>query len=83
MANWVGIRLPNVPDTHVAGISGKRMPAYKGKLKMRIKREEFEVRCLFTKSNRTPFLLGRIDFFTLFGIRFDAQNCRIALKKTV
>lgn len=81
MANWVGFQLPNVPDAHVAGISGRGMPAYKGRLKMRIKSEEFEVRCLFTKSNKTPFLLGRVDFFTLFDVRFNGRNCHIVLKK--
>ena len=83
MANLVGIRLPSIPNASVAGISGGRMPAYKGKLKMRIRNEEFEVRCLFTKSNRTPFLLGRIDFFSFFDIHFYGRDCRIVLKKLV
>lgn len=77
----LGIRLPTLPDTYVAGISGRGIPAYKGRLKLRIQGEEFEVRCLFTKSDRTPFLLGRLDVFSLFHVHFDGHNCQIILKK--
>jgi len=75
------MQLPDSPDTYVAGISGRSIPAYKGQLKLRIQGEEFEARCLFTKSDRTPFLLGRIDVFSLFDIRFDGHNGQIILEK--
>lgn len=81
MADLVGFQLPSAPNAYVAGISGKKMPAYKGQLRMRIRREEFELRCLFTKSNRTPFLLGRIDFFSIFNVHFDSRNCQIVLER--
>lgn len=81
MSDLVGIQLPGLPDTYVAGISGRKMPAYKGQLRLRIQSEEFEARCLFTKSNRTPFLLGRVDFFSLFNVHFDGQNCQIILER--
>lgn len=81
MASLVGIQLPDSPDTYISGISGQRMPAYKGQLRMRIRTEEFELRCLFTRSNRTPFLLGRVDFFSLFDVRFDGRNCCIVLER--
>ena len=81
MANLVGIQLPDAPDTSVRGITSGRMLAYKGQLRLRLEGEEFEVRCLFTKSNRTPFLLGRVDFFSLFDVHFDNQNCQIILER--
>ncbi len=81
MASLVGIQLPDVPDTYVRGITSGRMPANKGQLRLRLEGEEFEVRCLFTKSNRTPFLLGRIDFFSLFDVHFDNQNSQIILER--
>jgi len=81
MANLVGIQIPDSPDTYVHGITDQYMPAYKGQLKLRIQNQEFEVRCLFTTSNRTPFLLGRLDFFSLFDVRFDNQNSQIILKR--
>ena len=83
MANLVGNQIPdlNLPDTYVHGITGQGMPAYKGQIKLKIESEEFEVRCLFTKSNRTPFLLGRVDFFSLFDVHFDNQNQQIVLKR--
>lgn len=82
MANLVGAQLPSVPNASVAGIYGRAMPAYRGKLKLRIRKEELEVRCLFTESNRTPFLLGRVDFFSFFDIDFISRNCHIILKTT-
>lgn len=83
MANLVGCQILdlNLPDTHVHGITGQGMPAYKGQIKIKIKSEEFEVRCLFTKSNRMPFLLGRVDFFSLFDVHFDIQNEQIVLTR--
>lgn len=81
VANLVGFQLPSRADASVTGIFGRPMPAYKGRLKLRIRDEELNVRCLFTESNRTPFLLGRVDFFSNFDIEFSSQNCHIILKK--
>lgn len=83
MANLVGCQILdlNSPDTYVHGITGQGMPAYKGQVKLKIESEEFEVRCLFTKSNRMPFLLGRVDFFSLFDVHFDNQNEQIVLTR--
>lgn len=81
LSDLVGIQLPDLPDTYIGGISGKKMPAYKGELRMKLRTEEFDIRCVFTRSNRTPFLLGRVDFFSLFDVCFDAANCRIILKR--
>ena len=81
MALLSGFRLPSAPDTFVSGISGMSLPAYIGKLKMRIQQEAFEVRCLFTESDSTPFLLGRVDFFSLFKVLFDGDGCNIILTR--
>lgn len=81
LATLTGIHLPSTPNAEVYGVSGKPMPAYKGHLKLRIKSEEFEVRCLFTESDKTPLLLGRIDFFPLFNVHFDNRNNQIVLER--
>lgn len=81
MATLLGVQLPSAPDTYITGIARKRMPAYSGNLKMRIRKEEFEVRCLFTESDRTPFLLGRVDFFSIFDVAFDGNSCHILLTR--
>lgn len=81
MANLVGVQIPPVPDIYVTGITRRRMPAYKGRLRLRIQNEEFEVRCLFTRSNTTAFLLGRLDFFSLFDVHFDGRNGQIVLSR--
>lgn len=81
LASLTGISLPSTPNAKVHGITKKPMPAYKGQLKLKIETEEFEVRCLFTESNKIPLLLGRVDFFSLFNVYFDNRNNQIVLER--
>ncbi len=81
MATLIGISLPRQSNAQMTGVSGRATACYKGKLNMRIQGQEFEVRCLFTYSNKTPFLLGRVDFFSIFQVSFDGQNCDIVLTR--
>lgn len=81
LAQLAGVTLPSRPNTSVSGITSVPMPAYTGELQFRLGGEEFKIRCLFTESNRTPFLLGRIDFFTMFNVTFSGQHCCIELEK--
>ena len=81
MANLVGYQLPASPNASVSGISGHPMPAYTGEMSLRIQTEDFAVRCLFTQSNRTALLLGRLDFFSLFNVQFDGQGHYIILDR--
>lgn len=83
MARLTGFILPPTPNAQVSGISGRPMLAYTGDITLRIQNEVFTVRCLFTKSNRTPLLLGRVDFFSLFSVKFDGRNNYITLDKIV
>jgi len=83
MARLTGFTLPTNPNASVSGISGRPMPAYIGKMTLKIENEVFTVRCLSTVSERTPFLLGRVDFFSLFSVKFDGLNSHITLDKMV
>ncbi len=82
MATLTGVKLPRKASSRMTGVSGKSMACYQGRLTMRISDQQFEVRCLFTASNRTPLLLGRVDFFNIFQILFDGTaNCNISLTR--
>jgi len=81
MSHLVGYHLPKKPDATISGIINKPIEAYKGEMKLRISNEEFEVRCLFINSNTAPFLLGRLDFFSMFDIHFEGRNSHIILEK--
>ena len=75
MATLVGIKLPRQADEYLTGVSGKSMACYKGKLSLKIQNQKFDVQCLFTRSNKTPLLLGRVDFFSIFQVLFDGNDC--------
>ncbi len=81
MASLTGVKLPRLANAHMTGVSGRTTACYKGELNMRIQGQEFKVRCLFTYSNRTPFLLGRVDFFDIFQVSFDGHSCDITLTR--
>ena len=81
MAHLTGFTLPSTPNATVSGISGRPISAYTGNMTLKIQNEEFVVRCLFTVSDRTPFLLGRVDFFSFFSVKFDGRNYLITLKR--
>jgi hypothetical protein len=55
-AHLVGYHLPKKPGATISGIINKPIEAYKGKMKLRISNEEFEVRC-FCWSHTTRDLL--------------------------
>jgi hypothetical protein len=81
MATLAGFQLPANPDVYVTGVSARRIAAYSGQLQMRIQQETFKIRCLFTKYDSTPFLLGRVDFFSIFNIFFDGRAGNIILTR--
>ena len=81
LAQLTGNHLSATPDASMTGIAGISMPCFKGNLSLKIDDQKFNVRCLFTDSDNTPFLLGRIDFFSHFEILFDGDNCNIVLTK--
>lgn len=81
MATLVGIKLPRKAELHLTGITGRKMACYKGKLSLQIQKQKFDVQCLFTRSNRTPLLLGRVDFFSIFQVLFDGGDCSMLLTK--
>ncbi len=65
----------------MTGVSGIATPCYKGILDLQIQTERFRVRCLFTESDKTPPLLGRVDFFSEFQVLFDGSGCSITLTR--
>jgi len=83
MADLVGINLGSQPDTLIRGVEATKrgLRAHKGELNVRFGGEEFSLRCLITESDRTPFLLGRLDFFSRFNITFDNAKEEVILEK--
>jgi len=81
LAEMTGNHLTITPDAYMTGIAGVEMPCHKGKLSLKIRDLKFDVRCLFTESDNTLFLLGRLDFFSSFKILFDGSQCNIILTR--
>lgn len=60
----------------VYGIEGKGIGILKSKIRMKICKKEIEVRCVFSKRDDIPFILGRLDILEKFNIHFyDNKVC--------
>ncbi len=81
MANLVGVLLPSIPDTYMQDATGNKTPAYKGTIAIRFNTESLTLRCLFTDSNTSPLLLGRLDFFDKYDIHFKGKNSSFEIAK--
>jgi predicted aspartyl protease len=80
MANATGFKLPEYPDATTTGVFGRPAPVYKGKIHIRLLGQELDVRCLFAESARTPLLLGRVDIFDRFDIKFSGRDRAITIE---
>lgn len=70
-AKLLGIDPAACAKVDVRGIGGRTMRSRAAKVRARIGGREFAMGCLFSSSDRTPFLLGRTDVFTRFSFTVD------------
>lgn len=60
----------------VYGIEGEGIGIFKSKIRMRICEREVDVRCVFSKKDNIPFILGRLDIINRFNIHFlESEAC--------
>jgi predicted aspartyl protease len=81
LAEVVGIDLHRCPKESIMGIEGRLIPARVGSLTLLFGGEPLPIRCHFLKSERTPYLLGRMDIFSRFNIYFNNRARRVILTR--
>jgi hypothetical protein len=81
LAEVVGIDLRACPKESIMGIEGHLIPARVGSLTLLFGGESFPIRCHFLKSERTPYLLGRMDVFSRFNIFFNNRSRRVVFTR--
>lgn len=81
LATLLGIDLRSCARASVLGIEGRPIPARVGSLTLLFGKESLPVRCHFLKSERTPYLLGRLDIFPRFNIQFNNRARRVAFSR--
>ncbi len=77
MAPLLGVDLRGCAKEPVVGIEGHRISARVGSVTLLFGKEACVVRCHFLKSEKTPYLLGRMDIFSRFDIHFYNKNRKI------
>lgn len=82
IAEWIGLDLSTCRrDTSYGIEGGKGVTVWAGKIPVKIGRQVLKIRCLFSKNEACPYILGRADIFDHFNIFFDNKRKRIVLTK--
>lgn len=79
LAKSMGLKFDTTKKTELFGIGEKSVPAYPGRVILRLGENELEVRCYFLDAKESTLLLGRLDIFDKYNILFDAEKRQINL----
>ena len=79
-ADQLGINLEAAPEMTVTGIEGSGVLARLSEIRLNIGNSAFNVPCLFSSNESTPYLLGRMGLFHRFNVIFDNRNKKIILE---
>lgn len=81
MAKVTGINLKGLPREQMFGIEkAEGVRAYRSRITLRIAKRVFSAVTFFSKSDSSPLILGRADFFDHFNITFDNQRSKLILR---
>jgi hypothetical protein len=67
----LGVNLARCPKDVFFGIEGTGVRVYRGWLSLKIGPHPLRVRCVFSLHEHSPLILGRMDLFRHFTLRFD------------
>ena len=79
LAEQVGLDWNRLPETGVTGVEQGGLGARLGDLPLRVGAVEVTVRCLFVRTGKPLFILGRADFLDHFVLTIDQPQRRIIL----
>ena len=81
MSRVAGVDLATCPQKVMYTANNEPMITYRGKVKVRFDNWEFELPCVFTDRDDTPFLLGRVGFIEKFEMLLSAKKKKLSFKK--
>jgi len=79
LAHEIGLDWDTLPEIQVMGIEGSGVKGRVGSLPIRFKNLQLTVRCVFVKTPKSLFLLGRADFLDRFVMTIDHHEQKIIL----
>jgi predicted aspartyl protease len=79
-AEELGVDLTEAPRMDLCGVAGIDVPARLADITFRIGDSDVTVPCLFSSNQDTPYLLGRMGFFSRFNVLFDNRRKMIVLE---
>jgi len=74
VAKDLGIKLSTLPTMRFCGIEGGGITAHLGKITVKITDTPVEITCAFSSNEKSPFIIGRKDIFSVFNIEFDNRS---------
>lgn len=81
MSKVVGVDLTSAPQEIMYTANNEPMITYRSKVKVKFAGEEFDLPCVFTDKDDTPFLLGRVGFIDEFEMLLSAKKKRLVFEK--
>ena len=81
VATVVGIDLKNSPQEIMYTANNEPMVTFYSRIPARIAGKEFELPCVFTDKDDTPFLLGRVGFIERFNMTLNAQDGKLVFEE--
>lgn len=81
MAREVGYQFRKEDRETMMVASGEKFAVYHGKIFVKIGPWKMKIRWVYSTKNKTPFLLGRVDFLDKFNINLSAKRKEIILEK--
>jgi len=77
LANQLGLEINKNKKTKLFGIGENYVPAYPGKINLKLGNFVIDARCYFIDAEDSVLLLGRMDIFEKFNIYFDSTNQKV------
>lgn len=76
LCDLLGLNFEKGVDTSVRTATGEKIDIRIHRVKMRIGNFDFDARTAFTENENIPYVLGRLDIFDKFEIKFERDGTR-------
>lgn len=81
VATVLGIDLKSCPQEIMYTANNEPMMTFYSKISVSLSGKMFELPCVFTDKDDTPFLLGRVGFIERFNMTLNAQERKLVFEE--